>query len=179
MRPASLASSTHAANHHASQELVDGGGLRTFFARDSTARRRVEAAVQALLPARLRGTAGPRLVAPWVAPTPKVHANRLRKAASDGALIARVEEFGASLSCGADRPDAASRLAALAERVRHRHQLASLEVGVRGGWHDGGGVGPHACSSTGDQRRVFLLIGSIARQMSLPLARQWSELFRL
>ena len=57
-------------------------------------------------------------VLPWRAPTPQVTANRLRRAASDSALVRRVEEIGARLSPSLSKPPASERLAALALRVK-------------------------------------------------------------
>ena len=64
------------------------------------------------------GPAASAAVLPWRPPTPKVQANRLHRAASDSALIRRVEEIGASLAPSHSRPSAAVRLNALALRIR-------------------------------------------------------------
>ena len=54
----------------------------------------------------------PRVVMPWLPPTPKVHANRLRRAASEGALTKRIEATPTPMQEGASggvRPQAALR----------------------------------------------------------------------
>ena len=54
------------------------------------------------------------------ATTPKVMANRIRRAFSQDSLVRRVEAIGACLAPNLGRPSGADRLSALASRVRTR-----------------------------------------------------------
>jgi hypothetical protein len=110
--------------------LADGGGHATTISRDSSDRPRQGASGSDTrssslpplrAPAPLRAPVGPAaaaVVLPWRPPTPQVQANRLHKAASDSALIRRVEEIGARLAPPPSREPAAERLKALALRIR-------------------------------------------------------------
>ena len=121
---------THAANNFRSPSNIDGGGNTTTVSRDSVDRPRgVSSCAQTragscppptatTLPLPSTTSVASRSVAPWRAPTPQIHANRLRKAASDCALVRRVEEIGAQLKPSTTKAPAASRLHALAERIR-------------------------------------------------------------
>ena len=77
-------------------------------------------------PAAAPAPSPPKLIAPWRAPTPQVHANRLRKSASERALVRRVEEIGAHLKPSTTKASASARLLALAARIRDK-QLAGDE----------------------------------------------------
>ena len=114
---------THAANNFQSCVLNEGGASVTTISRDSTDRPRHLAGSRShsAVPV-LRGPCSSSSallsVLPWRAPTPQVTANRLRRAASDSALVRRVEEIGARLSPSLSKPPASERLAALALRVK-------------------------------------------------------------
>jgi hypothetical protein len=123
---------THEANNHRVTAVADGGGSTTTVTRDSSDRPRFDASgsdtrASSLPPQHtpvasrtLDGPAASAAVLPWRPPTPKVQANRLHRAASDSALIRRVEEIGANLAPPLCRPSAAERLGALAARIRDK-----------------------------------------------------------
>ena len=58
------------------------------------------------------------MVRAWVAPSPRVEANRLLRAASHEALRRRVQEIGEILVVRDGKPSAAQRMACLTDRVR-------------------------------------------------------------
>ena len=134
-----LGAVTHAANHYKASQVADGGNSTEVLLRDSTDRPRFPARsighdggvlppVPTIQP--VRPATRCRVVQPWVPPTPKVHANRVRRAASEGALIRRVEAIGATLAPCLNRPSAADRLSAIASRVRARSALHTLDAGA-------------------------------------------------
>ena len=61
---------------------------------------------------------GTAVIKAWVAPSPRVEANRLLRAASNEALRCRVQEIGESLVVRGGKPSAAQRKAWLIDRVR-------------------------------------------------------------
>ena len=61
---------------------------------------------------------GTTLVKAWVAPSPKVQANKQQRAASCEALRRRVQVIGTTLATRDGKPSAKDRLAWLAKRVR-------------------------------------------------------------
>ena len=133
---------THAANNCHSTAETDGGGESHTVTRDSTDRPRAplpsSAGRSESCPPAVEVAAGapaslpspPKQVAPWRAPTPQVHNNRLRKSASDRALIRRVEEIGASLRPSTCKASASSRLLALAARVKDKAAAAGRAYAV-------------------------------------------------
>ena len=119
---------THAANNHKAFTLDEGGNTTCKVMRDSTDRPRQPRATSlpangtrvkgsGVLPAASASDNAPSIVLPWQPPTPKVQANRLLRAASQGALARRVEEIGARLVPRSIGPSASQRLAALSLRV--------------------------------------------------------------
>ena len=123
---------THAASIFQAPVDLDGGGDATRVIRDSVDRPRVSQpseharadscppGVGALPPAAAAAPSPPQPIAPWRAPTPQIHANRLRKSASERALVRRVEEIGAQLKPSANKTSASARLLALAARIRNK-----------------------------------------------------------
>ena len=102
---------THAANNFRSCVLTEGGASVTTITRDSTDRPRHLAGERFLpaVPVRrrpCRSSSALPSVLPWRAPTPQVQANRLQRAASESALVRRVEEIGARLSPSLCKPPA-------------------------------------------------------------------------
>ena len=63
----------------------------------------------------------------------EVHTNRLRKAASDGALVRRVEAIGASLALQTQALKATQRLDDIASRLKSNIALRSESVGAASG----------------------------------------------
>ena len=81
------------------------------------------------------GVAAPPVVkevAPCKAPTPKVMASRLRKAASDSCLARRIEDIGARLATPSTRTTATERLAALRARVQAKLPAAGVSAAEAG-----------------------------------------------
>ena len=71
-----------------------------------------------------------RAMLPWVPPTPKVMANRMRRASSQADLVRRVEAIGRCLTPRLGTPTGADRLNALASRVRAKSSLPTLRAGA-------------------------------------------------
>ena len=128
---------THAANNHQALVDGDGGGHVMTISRDSTDRPRTfpsssslraescPPAVAAGAPVATPARSLAKSVAPWRAPTPQVHANRLAKSASERALVRRVEEIGALLRPASSKQSASSRMLSIAARVREKQHLSS------------------------------------------------------
>ena len=130
---------THAANNHKVDTICDGGMVITKVMRDSVDKPKVARAT----------SAPPPVVQPlkthtddvgkvtkalaWVAPSPKVQANRLQRAASCDALRRRVQEIGATLVTRDGKTPASVRMAWLASRVRAKVALGAYV-------HPGGGA---------------------------------------
>jgi hypothetical protein len=150
---------THTANNFPTCTPSDGGDFTTTISRDSMDRPRYGAGRSGGEPCCAPPLAAPAppggspstttTVLPWRTPTPKVQANRLRKAASDSALIRRVEEIGAGLAPSRIRPPAADRLGALAARIRAKQ--GGLPCSFEGG---GSGAPPRAAAC--EPRRLAL-----------------------
>ena len=148
---------THAANNHATTQVVEGGGTINVTLRDSSSRpatTRIAGDADTTTtsrgpPAAPNPPPKPRPVAPWVPPTPKVMANRICRATSHDALVRRIEDIGARLIPNRDRLTAAERLSALAARVRARSTPPPPALGL-GACLIGPGVGPSQATSVGD-----------------------------
>jgi hypothetical protein len=134
---------THAGNNHSSCAPSDGGSSTTVTLRDSTdvpkaKRGATSTAVPTAVDGGLTAPAcanGQRLrvVLPWLPPTPKVHANRLRRAASEGALTGRIEATGATLAPRRNGASAADRIDAVTRRGRCRATHTPTREGLATG----------------------------------------------
>ena len=121
---------THAANNFRAPMDTDGGGDVIRIIRDSVDRPRgtqpseharadsCPPGASVAAPGTTTTSSPPPPIAPWRAPTPQVHANRLHKSASERALVRRVEEIGAQLLPSRNKTSASERLNALAARIR-------------------------------------------------------------
>ena len=110
-----LGTVTHAASMFQAPVDLDGGGDATRVIRDSVDRPRVSQpheharadscppGVGALPPAAAAAPSPPQPIALWRAPMPQAHASRLRKSASESALVGRVEEIGAQLKLSTNK----------------------------------------------------------------------------
>lgn len=74
--------------------------------------------------------ARPRVVQLWVPTTPKVQANRMHRAVSQGFLTRRVEAIGATLAPRAGGPSAAEGISALAAHVKARSSMPLRGLGA-------------------------------------------------
>ena len=75
---------------------------------------------------------GIKEAAPWKAPTPRVMANRLRRASSDSCLARRVEDIGARLATPSTRVPATVRLAVLRARVQAKLPTSKVSAAEAG-----------------------------------------------
>jgi len=121
---------THAANNHKVEALGEGGKVITKLLRDSVDKPKMARAISAPPPVTLQAATpasveGSTKVLAWVAPTPKVQANRQQRAASCDALRRRVQAIGEALVVREGKTPASERLASLAERVRARAALGA------------------------------------------------------
>ena len=121
---------THAANNHKVEALGEGGKVITKLLRDSVDKPKMARAISApppvAQPTKTRTSdEGNTKALAWVAPTPKVQANRQQRAASCDALRRRVQEIGGTLVTREGKSPACVPLASLAERVRARAALGA------------------------------------------------------
>jgi hypothetical protein len=121
---------THAANNHKVDAIGEGGKVITKVVRDSVDEPKLARATSApppvAQPIRTRTSdEGNTTALAWVAPTPKVQANRQQRAGSCDALRMRVQDIGGTLATREGKTPASVRLAGLAERVRAKAALGA------------------------------------------------------
>ena len=120
---------THAANNHKVDAIGEGGKVITKVVRDSVDKPKVARATSApppvAQPIMTRTDEGNTKALAWVAPSPKVQANRQQRAASCDALRRRVQEIGVTLVTRDGKTPTSVRLAGLAERVRAKAALGA------------------------------------------------------